>query len=197
MKIKINLTKEQTKRIAKRSAKALTVIAFIAVEELLNLPCNVSVENKSSWKDYKEFDNNYRPTRIRKDSAENWYAVTSMEGISTWAAISGANIQEAGRAMYNLSQALVAEGKLRKVSDYDIDFDGCKKNAIKFIAARAEEMLYDSSKVRVVEDIISVAERTESPSVRSYAIKKSYEIMEGLLYESDRVKICKMIQRIA
>ena len=33
-------------------------------------------------------------------------AVTSMEGISTWAAISGANVQEAGRAMYNLSQAM-------------------------------------------------------------------------------------------
>lgn len=33
-------------------------------------------------------------------------AVTSMQGISTWAAISGANVQEAGRAMYNLSQAI-------------------------------------------------------------------------------------------
>lgn len=33
-------------------------------------------------------------------------AVTSMEGISVWAAISGANVGEAGRAMYNLSQAM-------------------------------------------------------------------------------------------
>lgn len=33
-------------------------------------------------------------------------AVTSMEGISVWAAISGAGINEAGRAMYNLSQAM-------------------------------------------------------------------------------------------
>ena len=33
-------------------------------------------------------------------------AVTSMQGISTWAAISGANTQEASRAMYNLSQAI-------------------------------------------------------------------------------------------
>lgn len=33
-------------------------------------------------------------------------AVTSMQGISTWAAISGANVQEASRAMYNLSQAM-------------------------------------------------------------------------------------------
>ena len=33
-------------------------------------------------------------------------SVTAMEGISTWAAKSGANVQEASRAMYNLSQAL-------------------------------------------------------------------------------------------
>lgn len=33
-------------------------------------------------------------------------SVTAMQGISTWAAISGANVQEASRAMYNLSQAL-------------------------------------------------------------------------------------------
>lgn len=33
-------------------------------------------------------------------------SVTAMQGISTWAAISGANTAEAGRAMYNLSQAI-------------------------------------------------------------------------------------------
>lgn len=33
-------------------------------------------------------------------------SVTAMQGISTWAAISGANAGEASRAMYNLSQAL-------------------------------------------------------------------------------------------
>lgn len=33
-------------------------------------------------------------------------SVTAMQGISTWAAMSGANIAEAGRAMYNLSQAI-------------------------------------------------------------------------------------------
>lgn len=33
-------------------------------------------------------------------------SVTAMEGISTWAAKSGANVNEAGRAMYNLSQAI-------------------------------------------------------------------------------------------
>ncbi|MBQ0090388.1 MAG: peptidoglycan-binding protein [Prevotellaceae bacterium] len=33
-------------------------------------------------------------------------SVTAMQGISTWAAISGANVNEAGRAMYNLAQAI-------------------------------------------------------------------------------------------
>lgn len=35
-------------------------------------------------------------------------AVESMQGIATWAAISGANANDAGRAMYNLSQAISA-----------------------------------------------------------------------------------------
>ena len=35
-------------------------------------------------------------------------AVTSMQGVATWAAISGANATEASRAMYNLSQAMSA-----------------------------------------------------------------------------------------
>ena len=39
-------------------------------------------------------------------------AVTAMQGISTWAAISGGTINEAGRAMYNLSQSL-AQGAVR------------------------------------------------------------------------------------
>lgn len=39
-------------------------------------------------------------------------AVTAMQGISTWASVSGANVNEAGRAMYNLSQAM-ATGKVK------------------------------------------------------------------------------------
>lgn len=43
-------------------------------------------------------------------------SVTAMIGIANWAAISGANINEASRAMYNLSQALGAGGM--KVVDW-------------------------------------------------------------------------------
>lgn len=41
-------------------------------------------------------------------------SVTAMQGISNWAAISGATINEAGRAMYNLSQA-VATGSVKLI----------------------------------------------------------------------------------
>lgn len=41
-------------------------------------------------------------------------SVTAMQGISTWAAVSGAKVQEAGRAMYNLSQAM-ATGSVKLI----------------------------------------------------------------------------------
>lgn len=41
-------------------------------------------------------------------------SVTAMQGIATWAAISGANTQEASRAMYNLSQA-IAVGSVKLI----------------------------------------------------------------------------------
>lgn len=41
-------------------------------------------------------------------------AVTSMQGIATWAALSGANANEASRAMYNLAQA-VAVGSVKLI----------------------------------------------------------------------------------
>lgn len=41
-------------------------------------------------------------------------AVTAMEGISTWAGISGATVNDASRAMYNLSQAL-ATGSVKLI----------------------------------------------------------------------------------
>lgn len=41
-------------------------------------------------------------------------SVTAMQGISNWAALSGANVTEAGRAMYNLAQA-IAVGRMQLV----------------------------------------------------------------------------------
>lgn len=44
--------------------------------------------------------------KFTSNSVDLETAVTAMQGISTWAAKSGANVQEASRAMYNLSQAI-------------------------------------------------------------------------------------------
>ena len=41
-------------------------------------------------------------------------SVTAMQGISNWAALSGANVAEAGRAMYNLAQA-IAVGRVQLI----------------------------------------------------------------------------------
>jgi len=69
-------------------------------------------------------------------------AVTAMQGISTWAAISGANVTEAGRAMYNLSQAL-ATGSVKLIDWKSIENANMataefKENVIQI----AEEMGY-------------------------------------------------------
>lgn len=44
--------------------------------------------------------------KFTSNSVDLDVSVKAMQGISTWAARSGANVQEAGRAMYNLSQAI-------------------------------------------------------------------------------------------
>lgn len=52
--------------------------------------------------------------KFTSNSVDLETAVTSMQGISTWAAASGANVNEAGRAMYNLSQA-IATGSVKLI----------------------------------------------------------------------------------
>lgn len=44
--------------------------------------------------------------KFTSNSVDLDVSVKAMQGISTWAARSGANVEEAGRAMYNLSQAI-------------------------------------------------------------------------------------------
>jgi len=52
--------------------------------------------------------------KFTSNSVDLETAVTAMQGISTWAAKSGANVQEASRAMYNLSQA-IATGSVKLI----------------------------------------------------------------------------------
>lgn len=67
---------------------------------------------KLSWfTDETSYSFNEMVNNIGKFTSNNIQldqAVTAMEGISTWAAVSGANINDANRAMYNLSQSIGA-----------------------------------------------------------------------------------------
>lgn len=66
-------------------------------------------------------------------------SVTAMQGIATWAAVSGANANEASRAMYNLSQALaVGSVKLidwKSIENANMATAEFKENAIETAAA--------------------------------------------------------------
>ena len=53
---------------------------------------------------YTDMTNNIG--KFTNNGVELGKAVTAMQGIGTWASISGANMNEASRAMYNLSQAI-------------------------------------------------------------------------------------------
>lgn len=69
-------------------------------------------------------------------------AVTAMEGISNWAAISGQGKNEAGRAMYNLSQALSAGAVMVKdwmsIENANMATKEFKEMAIQAALARGE-----------------------------------------------------------
>lgn len=63
-------------------------------------------------------------------------SVTAMQGISTWASISGATIQDAGRAMYNLSQAM-ATGSVKLIDWKSIENANMATSEFKQMAIEA------------------------------------------------------------
>lgn len=67
-------------------------------------------------------------------------AVTSMEGIATWAASAGANIGEASRAMYNLSQAM-SVGSVKLIDWKSIENANMATTEFKETAIAAAEAL--------------------------------------------------------
>lgn len=71
------------------------------VEEQLARLAWFSDETSYSYTDMTSNVGKFTSQSIKLDKA-----VTAMEGISTWASLSGANVNAASRAMYNLSQAL-------------------------------------------------------------------------------------------
>lgn len=73
-------------------------------------------------------------------------SVTAMQGISTWAAISGANVGEAGRAMYNLSQA-IAVGAVKLMDWKSIENANMATSQFKETAIQTAEELGTLTKV--------------------------------------------------
>lgn len=72
---------------------------------------NDQLEKLSWFTDETSYSFNEMVNNIGKFTSNNIkldQAVTAMQGISTWAAVSGANISDANRAMYNLSQSVGA-----------------------------------------------------------------------------------------
>lgn len=67
-------------------------------------------------------------------------AVTAMQGISNWAALSGAGISEASRAMYNLSQAMGA-GSVKAIDWKSIENAGMATEEFKNNAIEAAKSL--------------------------------------------------------
>ena len=72
-------------------------------------------------------------------------SVRSMEGISTWAAISGANVNEASHAMYNLSQA-IATGEVKLMDWKSIENANMATASFKETAIKTAEALGTLSK---------------------------------------------------
>jgi len=82
-------------------------------------------------------------------------AVTSMEGISTWAALSGANITDAGRAMYNFSQAM-GSGAMR-LQDWK-SIENANMATVEFKQAAIDTALELGKLTKAEEDVFKAAE---------------------------------------
>lgn len=89
---------------------------------------------------YKFLDMVNNIGKFTNNNVELGKAVTAMEGISTWAASAGANTNEAGRAMYNLSQA-IAVGSVKLIDWKSIENANMATAEFKQIAIETAEEL--------------------------------------------------------
>lgn len=85
-------------------------------------------------------------------------AVTAMQGIANWAAISGVNAQGASRAMYNLSQA-ISTGSL-KVIDWT-SLEGLNMTTAEFKEMAIQAGLAEGTLKKVGDKIVTVGKKTE------------------------------------
>lgn len=91
-------------------------------------------------------------------------SVTAMEGISTWAAKSGAKVSEAGRAMYNLSQA-IAVGSV-KLMDWK-SIENANMATAEFKETAMETAAEVGTLTKVTDGLYKTAKGTEV-SVQSF-----------------------------
>lgn len=101
-------TKYAEKTTAVQTIMAATSSAFDDAETQM-AAVNEQLERLSWFTDETSYNFVDMVSNIGKFTSNNIAlekSVTSMQGIATWAAISGANSMEASRAMYNLSQAI-------------------------------------------------------------------------------------------
>lgn len=101
-------SKYAEKTTAVQTIMAATANAFSDTETQM-AAVNEQLERLSWFTDETSYNFVDMVSNIGKFTSNNISldkSVTSMQGIATWAAISGANATEASRAMYNLSQAI-------------------------------------------------------------------------------------------
>lgn len=101
-------SKYAEKTTAVQTIMAATANAFSDTETQM-AAVNEQLEKLSWFTDETSYNFVDMVSNIGKFTSNNISleeSVTSMQGIATWAAISGANATEASRAMYNLSQAI-------------------------------------------------------------------------------------------
>lgn len=111
-------------------------------------------------------------------------SVTAMQGISNWAAISGANINEAGRAMYNLSQA-IATGSVKLIDWKSIENANMATAEFKRTAIETAESLGTLKKVS--DDTWKTIDGKEEVSVKNFnaGLQKGWFTSEVLLKTLD------------
>lgn len=102
-------------------------------------------------------------------------SVTAMQGIANWAAISGANANEASRAMYNLSQAM-SSGSLR-LQDW-MSIENANMGTAAFKEMAIESALAAGTLVKVGDKVMTANKKVEV-SVESFRETLSEKWLSG------------------
>lgn len=112
-------------------------------------------------------------------------SVTAMEGIANWAAISGANAQEASRAMYNMSQAL-ATGSVKLIDWKSIE--NANMATAEFKETAIETALALGTLKKASDGSIQTASKGNAVAVSNFneALKDEWFTTEVLLKTLDK-----------